>query len=117
MQCHRSPVSVLLTLMLIGHTACGGREVVEVPVERTRASVSSQDASLCASIGNAVFKFPGGPGGDGCTCASVRGLDRGTNVATLKLLLSNGTEELRSNVAKGSGLGQYHDTWALTNCP
>ena len=118
MQCHRSPFSVLVTLILIGqHAACGGREVVEGPVERARASVSSQDANLCAAVGNAVFKFPGGPGGDGCTCASIRGLDRATNVATLKLLLPTGSEDVRANVAKGTGLGQYHDTWVLANCP
>lgn len=106
----------LLSLALM--VSCG-REVVEVPVpvERTRASVSAQDASLCASIANAVYKFPGGPGGDGCACASVRGLDRATNIATLKLLLPNGSEDVRANVTKGSGLGQYHDTWALAGCP
>ena len=70
-----------------------------------------------AAIGNAVYKFIGGPGGEGCTCASVRSVDRGTNVATLKLLLPNGLEEIRSGVVKGSGLGQYHDTWGLANCP
>ena len=64
-----------------------------------------------------MFKYPGGPGGEGCVCASVRSVDRNTNVATLKLLQPNGFEDIRAGIAKGSGLGQYHDTWVLANCP